>query len=604
MGSGTVADLHDEVYARLRHGRLVITGRAGSGKTGAMVLLLLAILRHRKCQPPQVRVGVPVPLWLTIGSWNPRRQGLREWVTAEVRRDHPYLRAKDFGPDAVRRMIDDRRVTLLLDGLDEMSGPLRAAALERLHREASGLRIVLTSRGEQYIEACAEQELLQAAVIEVQPVPAPVASEYLLSGVPRRSRRYWQQLADHLIANPQSVPARVLDSPLTLSLTRAAYARRDPAELCSGRFRTARDLRQHLLDQVLVAAYPVPTECEQATRTLEWIAYRMGQARTLAWWRIPRWVPQRHRGPVCGLLVSLGCLVVFAALYGWPTGLIVALGVGTVAGLRTGHEKPRMLHPRWPAPSDLGWILRGGIRTGLLVAFVVGVGDGISCGPWYGVGNGLFVGSVVAPVGGLLHLWAVPLPDIPDNSPLSVYRKDVRAQLVAALVVGVLGGLIGAGLGPLFDFSSGPLEGLAAHGPGPRAAIGAVVGPAFALLLGMVLGVVPGASWGLLVTELAWRVHGRGSIRFLALLESARHRQVLRQAGAVYQFRHAELQDHLAGRYRRRHHGQPGAFGALPPRKPRRTAAGEFPDGWSEADGQEQVELVWVSRDSRQGMVL
>jgi hypothetical protein len=415
------------------------------------------------------------------------------------------------------------------------------------------LRVVLTSRREQYVEACVERELLHAAVIEVQPVPPPVAREYLLSGVPHRFRRRWQQLADHLVTYPRSVPARVLDSPLTLSLVRAAYARQDPAELCSGRFRTARDLRQHLLDQVLVAAYPVPAEREQAIRTLEWIAHRMGQTRTLAWWRIPRWVPQRHRGPVCGLLVSLGCLAVFAALYGWPTGLLAALGVGTVAGLRTGHEIPRMLLPRRPAPSDLGWILRGGTRTGLLVTLVVGVGDGLTCGPCYGVGNGLLVGSVVAPVGGLLHLWAVPLPDIPDSSPAFVYRKDVRARWVAVLVVGALGALIGAGLGPLFDFTSGPLAGLAAHGPGPRVVIGAVVGPAFAVLLAVVLGVVPGASWGLLVTELTWLVRGRGAIRFLPLLESARQREVLRQAGALYQFRHAELQDHLAGRYRRRH---------------------------------------------------
>ena len=32
----------------------------------------------------------------------------------------------------------------------------------------------------------------------------------------------------------------------------------------------------------------------------------------------------------------------------------------------------------------------------------------------------------------------------------------------------------------------------------------------------------------------------------MRVLEDAHHRQVLRQAGAVYQFRHAELQDHLA----------------------------------------------------------
>jgi hypothetical protein len=34
----------------------------------------------------------------------------------------------------------------------------------------------------------------------------------------------------------------------------------------------------------------------------------------------------------------------------------------------------------------------------------------------------------------------------------------------------------------------------------------------------------------------------------MQLLQTALHKQVLRQAGAVYQFRHAALQDHLATR--------------------------------------------------------
>jgi hypothetical protein len=40
-------------------------------------------------------------------------------------------------------------------------------------------------------------------------------------------------------------------------------------------------------------------------------------------------------------------------------------------------------------------------------------------------------------------------------------------------------------------------------------------------------------------------ITGDGRVRFIRLLEDAHHRQVLRQAGAIYQFRHAELQEHL-----------------------------------------------------------
>jgi len=47
LNSGLVTRLHDEVYARLHHGRLVVIGGPGVGKTGAMVLLLLEALRYR-----------------------------------------------------------------------------------------------------------------------------------------------------------------------------------------------------------------------------------------------------------------------------------------------------------------------------------------------------------------------------------------------------------------------------------------------------------------------------------------------------------------------------------------------------------------------------
>ena len=46
---------------------------------------------------------------------------------------------------------------------------------------------------------------------------------------------------------------------------------------------------------------------------------------------------------------------------------------------------------------------------------------------------------------------------------------------------------------------------------------------------------------------------GEGPLRIIPLLVKAEARGVLRQAGALWQFRHAELQDRLAARYVDRH---------------------------------------------------
>jgi hypothetical protein len=74
------------------------------------------------------------------------------------------------------------------------------------------------------------------------------------------------------------------------------------------------------------------------------------------------------------------------------------------------------------------------------------------------------------------------------------------------------------------------------------------LGLTLGLLSGLVSGFRAGAAPSLLFTEIALLLRGR-QVRFMPLLETAMDRQVLRQAGAVYQFRHADLQDRLADRY-------------------------------------------------------
>lgn len=105
LGSGVVGRLHDELYARLPHGRLVVLGGPGAGKTGAMVLLLLAALERRALLASDQRGRVPVPVWLTMGRWDPAETSLRDWATATMNRDHPALRASEYGPDAAGELL-------------------------------------------------------------------------------------------------------------------------------------------------------------------------------------------------------------------------------------------------------------------------------------------------------------------------------------------------------------------------------------------------------------------------------------------------------------------------------------------------------------------
>jgi predicted lipid-binding transport protein (Tim44 family) len=81
---------------------------------------------------------------------------------------------------------------------------------------------------------------------------------------------------------------------------------------------------------------------------------------------------------------------------------------------------------------------------------------------------------------------------------------------------------------------------------------GILYGILFGLAVMFALGLGP--ALGLLAVAPLLRVRGRSPLVMMRFLEAARRKQVLRQAGAVYQFRHADLQNHLARQYSARQH--------------------------------------------------
>jgi TIR domain len=574
LNSGLVTRLHDEVYARLRHGRLVLIGGPGAGKTGAMILLLIEALRHRERVPHAARPAVPVPVWLTLGSWDPRSQGLRDWVTATIGLNHPYLRAQDFGPDAVGQLFDTGRIALFLDGLDEMPDMLRGAAVERLTAEAAGRRVVITSRpGEFRATVETGQQLPYTAVVELRPVGSRAAARYLLEGQIGATRQAWQDVADRLLAQPEGVLARTLNTPLTLSLARSAYAGGDPRELVTHEQAGEQTLRVHLLDQVLVGAYPDPSERDHATNWLGWLAHHMntqpsGPTRDLSWWHIPGWIARWQTGLVGAIVGGLVLGLAFGLAvglvgrrslrYALEDGLAVGLAVGLLGGLVSGlvsglgvrARAPRSMTIRRPTRGELA----GGLRDLLLLGLAFGLGVGILLvlafsalvrlplwlGSWTVLELAFTFGLLFGLVSWLLDVWRLPLAATLDATPRSVYQRDVRSQL--------LGGLMGAvacllGFSVIYGLSAG-LTGRLEEG-----LYGLMLGLVFGPMVGLLFVLAFGAAPSLLLTEIAHRLKGR-QVRFMPLLETALSRQVLRQAGAVYQFRHADLQDRLADRHK------------------------------------------------------
>ena len=321
LQAGQVSELH-EVYGGLGSGRLVIAGGPGSGKTSAAVLLILAALRHRRSVPEEVRPEVPVPVIFTLHGWDPGTQRARDWLAERLWQAHPLFGGRQ-GAGPARGMLEEGRIAVILDGLDEIPEDLRPAVLQALSQQAT-FRLVLLTRSAEMAQAAARALLQGAAAIELQDIdPAPAAG-YLTRTQLDPAPHGWQELTGRLRQEPGSPLARALSNPLMLTLVRDTYRAGDDAgELlglrdAAGHPASSEDIAGHLLDRVLPAAYtqqpgepPPRYDLATAERALRCLAARMNKegTRDLQWWRVPAWAPAAPRviATWLGAMLVVGC---------------------------------------------------------------------------------------------------------------------------------------------------------------------------------------------------------------------------------------------------------------------------------------------------------
>jgi len=144
------------VFRRIRSGRLVVLGRAGSGKTILTLRFVLDYLSTRSTSAD------PVPVIFSLGSWDPTTVGLRDWLIDRLVRDHPDLDTGAPGRSTLAAaLVDDDRILPVLDGFDEIATGLREAELAELN--TTTLPLLLTSRTDEYEEAVTGSKALTAA---------------------------------------------------------------------------------------------------------------------------------------------------------------------------------------------------------------------------------------------------------------------------------------------------------------------------------------------------------------------------------------------------------------------------------------------------------
>jgi hypothetical protein len=319
-------------FLGLPHRRLVVLGEPGAGKSTLALLLVRALLAGRAADDP-------VPVLLSLSSWNPEGEPLAAWIARRLREDYPALSNNEaYGHFAAGRLVSERRVLAVLDGLDELSEPLRPAALIAVNRAlAAGLPLVLTCRTVEFDRAVdAADVVTAAAVVVAEPVAPEDALSFLANAVPPRRRAAWDVVFEHVRVHPDGPLATALLLPLNVWLIRAAYGRpgADPTELLH--ISDLQSLQDHLLDALIPAAFTGSVEAPDLLGTTPdrrrdaaarqcpdearaWLGALAGHLRglgtdQLAWWQLRGALRPDPVGPLSGPLLGAvfglgaGCL--------------------------------------------------------------------------------------------------------------------------------------------------------------------------------------------------------------------------------------------------------------------------------------------------------
>ncbi|MFD3751255.1 helix-turn-helix domain-containing protein [Streptomyces cyaneofuscatus] len=617
-----------DVYRRIPSGRLVVLGRAGSGKSVLTIRLALDLL------DPAAPYG-RVPVIFSVGSWDPSATALRDWMIGRLLRDHPHLsRRSSGGATLAGALIDADLVLPVLDGFDEIAEGLRPEALDALN--ASSLPLVLTSRREEYAEAvrAARSPLVWAGAVELTDLTPDDLADYLprtaramgraddVPEAPAARGSMWDAVLAELRGSGDSgnpAPARlaaVLATPLMVVLARTLYsesASRDPAELLDPvRFPSVRSLEEHLLAGFVPAVYrrraperdsggrrpKTPyADPAKAERRLGHLAHHLvrldHERQDLAWWRLGRSLPRWSRTWaftlatavsvtlavwIVGLLLNppiLGAVLLQGLLMGPAAGLTF----GAVYALtdRYGGEAFEPTRVRLTLRFAHGGPVHRPLRTvalrsvqGLLGGTVAGIGCACALAleralvqriPLLDqdvvVGTllnmvilGLIFGSAGGLVFGAMGLLEAPVDVMTAATPVSLLAANrataARQFLILAPALSLTIAVGGYLIVELLRGVMGPLHWEVAD----SVLFGAACG-----LGGAASYVLTFTAWGqwLVLARIWLPLAGRLPWDPAAFLDDAYRRGVLRQTGAVYQFRHARLQHHLGRVFRERH---------------------------------------------------
>jgi DNA polymerase III delta prime subunit len=308
---------------------LLILGDPGSGKTTTLLQLARELISEVDAAYTQ-----PVPVILHLSTWSNRQPPLNEWLVAEL--NSKYRLPKKQG----QRLLQERRILPLLDGLDEVKAESRASCVEKINQLVNdyGLEgLVVCSRIKEYIDLNVRLALYRA--IYLLPLTPEQIDEHLL--------RAGDKLANlGKILQEDETLKSMAQSPLILNIMSLTYQDTSASVLNNPVMITIEDRRRHLFDTYIARMFNRKVraqeyDTEQIKQYLSWLARNMrkhNQEVFLLEGLQPSWLPTRH----WQWLYVVVSRVIFGLIFGLSLGLSVPRGhiwvfiLGLGAGLSVG----------------------------------------------------------------------------------------------------------------------------------------------------------------------------------------------------------------------------------------------------------------------------
>jgi eukaryotic-like serine/threonine-protein kinase len=157
---------------------LLILGAPGAGKTTILLALARALLELAESDPAE-----PIPFLANLSTWARDRLSLRDWLIQELAKRYNVPRRQGTN------WVDNDQVVPLLDGLDSVPAPQRAACVEAINcfRQEHGLiPLVVGCRTAEY-ELLVRQyhnPLQLNGALLIQPLSIEQIDAYLANGGP------------------------------------------------------------------------------------------------------------------------------------------------------------------------------------------------------------------------------------------------------------------------------------------------------------------------------------------------------------------------------------------------------------------------------------